>query len=460
MKITNRLLGLLFTLFVLVACSADKDIFELPASNDNVMTTCKMRFEGGLNEYGEATRSGSYQWKDGDKLYIKFQNGDVNVNGYAIYSSESDEWNVSYAGSIASGVEAKCLVYYFADATPEGSFSVKLGATSAIYEALDATYILSSGELALNAILQPKCSRLRFVSAKEENIILMGIKCYSCFDLTKNNIEESYTLYALDSLISLKTKNNGSEHSTDYIYILPPLEEDSLYLFNKETENNIYIYVKQYPKELQTNISSGYMTIPSSKLNKGWYIKNNDFAYSFFAQEAFVNKPSNRIVDMGLSVKWACVNLPGNDENGDYYMWGDTYDCRKRSDDDYYSSSTLSIAGYASYDAATKLWGTNWRMPSQTEVNELYNNCYVKSGKMQGISGYYFVSKKNRNVLFLPAAGRYYYSSSWSLSSSGYMYYWTCNPYSSSGAYYFSHSNSSATLGKYYACPIRPVYVK
>ena len=82
-------------------------------------------------------------------------------------------------------------------------------------------------------------------------------------------------------------------------------------------------------------------------------------------------------VDLGLTVNWADMNLGAEmpADVGFYYAFGEvepkeSYDeeSQKFKDSDaqitdYYKVGTSDIAGNASYDAAAKNWGKNWRMP-------------------------------------------------------------------------------------------------
>ena len=100
-------------------------------------------------------------------------------------------------------------------------------------------------------------------------------------------------------------------------------------------------------------------------------------------------------VDLGLSVKWATLNIGAGDPSdcGDYYAWGET---ETKSD---YSWSTYkwcngsyntltkynSNGSYGTVDNKTSLdpvddvahvkWGGNWRMPTNAEIDELRTNC-------------------------------------------------------------------------------------
>jgi len=121
-------------------------------------------------------------------------------------------------------------------------------------------------------------------------------------------------------------------------------------------------------------------------------------------------------VDLGLSVMWATCNLGAStpEEIGNYYAWNETTPYNEWTWSNYnYSFNPCSPDNILSsrYDAVTKNWGENWRMPTLTEIQELIKpeNCdwtWVDNVNGTGISGYNVTSKKNGNILFIPA-GKY-----------------------------------------------------
>ncbi len=81
-------------------------------------------------------------------------------------------------------------------------------------------------------------------------------------------------------------------------------------------------------------------------------------------------------------------------------------------------------------DTATNLWGSNWRMPTKAEFENLLSNCNVAWTTVNGKSGRKFTGKGAyaSNSVFLPAAfeqGRYgaYWSSTPTPDNSGYDLY-------------------------------------
>lgn len=149
------------------------------------------------------------------------------------------------------------------------------------------------------------------------------------------------------------------------------------------------------------------------------------------------------MIDLGLPSgnKWACCNIGASlpSEYGNYYAWGETapkdvYDWSTykwyksdNNDSGYTKYCTVSYNGYNGFvdnkteldledDAATANWGSGWRMPSLTQIQELIDNCTSEWTTINGVNGRLFKSKKNSASLFLPAAG---YRGGSSLSHAG-----------------------------------------
>ena len=148
-------------------------------------------------------------------------------------------------------------------------------------------------------------------------------------------------------------------------------------------------------------------------------------------------------VDLGLSVKWANMNVGAKKASdfGTYFAWGET------KAKDYYSWNTYAwsrgnsqfLTKYSTTDKRTQLapvddaahvnWGNEWRMPTVAEFEELVNpaNCTWKWVTKDGVNGYKVTSKKTGNSIFLPITGFRFYSEVQFRAINGY--YWTSSVY-------------------------------
>lgn len=141
--------------------------------------------------------------------------------------------------------------------------------------------------------------------------------------------------------------------------------------------------------------------------------------------QGFVN--GHEYVDLGLSVKWATCNvgaaLPS--DFGDYYAWGET--TSKREYDRYnsvtYEKHIFDIAGNFLYDVARAKWGGGWRLPTETEMQELVDKCDWEWITINGNRVCKVTSRVNGESIFLPAAGLYEFELMFGVDIG---YYWSC----------------------------------
>lgn len=109
-------------------------------------------------------------------------------------------------------------------------------------------------------------------------------------------------------------------------------------------------------------------------------------------------------VDLGLSVKWADMNV-GATSATDYgllYGWGNTDVVDP--DDNLFDESPDTISGDSRYDIATAKWGGKWRMPLLSEWRELIDKCTWVLKQTEDRM-YYQVTGPNGNSIDLGADG-------------------------------------------------------
>ena len=199
-------------------------------------------------------------------------------------------------------------------------------------------------------------------------------------------------------------------------------------------------------------------------------------------------------VDLGLSVKWANMNVGASSESdfGKYFAWGETtgYDssdghsfgwanyslcggsnttmtkyCNKEGYGTVDNKTTLEAAD----DAATANWGSPWRMPTKAEMQELAD---TKSNTAEytwelttvdGHKGYRITRNSTGANIFLPASGNYG-GSLYDQNSFGY--YWSSSLDEESGSnpsnsYYLGTNNTNAGVynwnSRYLGLSVRPV---
>ena len=189
-------------------------------------------------------------------------------------------------------------------------------------------------------------------------------------------------------------------------------------------------------------------------------------------------------VDLGLpsGTLWATCNVGANapEEYGDYFAWGETqpketynwntYQYCNGSPNmltKYCNNSDYGYNGFTDTltvlvpedDAAAANWGANWRMPTQAEWQELYQNTTKTWTTQNGVNGRLFTAS-NGNSLFIPAAGDFWGTE---LSGDGYWgNYWSSslnleNPASAWGFYFNSDNCVENNRGHCCGLSVRPV---
>lgn len=185
------------------------------------------------------------------------------------------------------------------------------------------------------------------------------------------------------------------------------------------------LYLKKY------DTHSGYVSGKTS-ISKPYVascVSDDDCHFS----EAFVHDNGHEYVDLDLAsgMLWAKCNVGASSESdyGGWFQFGQT-ELRSDYENSYWStapfnggSSSYDSAYFSAhmdefldggvlrpeYDAAAVNMGGDWRMPTVTEFNELYNGTdrqWVTDFNGSGKNGMKFTSKKDSSkYIFIPAAG-------------------------------------------------------
>ena len=145
-----------------------------------------------------------------------------------------------------------------------------------------------------------------------------------------------------------------------------------------------------------------------------------------------INANGHSYVDLGLpsGTLWATMNVGAKTETdyGDYFMWGSTTPNTNTTcdwtnapfnngssdyDEEYFNSvkNTVCPNGILAkeYDTASHIMGGDWRMPTQTECQELVDNTnseWVENFHGSSVNGRKFASKTDTSkYIFIPASG-------------------------------------------------------
>ena len=183
-----------------------------------------------------------------------------------------------------------------------------------------------------------------------------------------------------------------------------------------------------------------------------------------FEVKSFTTDSSFIGVDLGLpsGLKWATCNIGAAtpEDYGNYYAWGETVTKGEYTEQNSvtYGQEISDFSGNAQYDAARANWGGTWRMPTQTEMQELIDNCTWTWTTLNNVNGY-TVTGPNGNSIFLPAVGAYNGSSHYDVGERSL--YWSSTPEGDTsiadGLYFDSGGHGVCVSVRYYGGTVRPV---
>lgn len=228
-------------------------------------------------------------------------------------------------------------------------------------------------------------------------------------------------------------------------------------------------------------------TTKSLTINRG-EIKRVSLKESSMSKDASIIIDGHRFVDLGLSsgILWADMNIGAKEETdpGEYYAFGELETKSKYTQDSYKFYKDGSYSKYnadkttldAEDDVVTQKWGSKFRMPTVSELEELNSNCswsYTTRVNSSGNTVHGSEVKDNSTgaTIFIPESG---YKDGTSLKDSSYGYLLastisTVSPYNDAYYFYFyllpanpkEYHHSAGTkyiYPRYFGYPIRAVY--
>ena len=168
-------------------------------------------------------------------------------------------------------------------------------------------------------------------------------------------------------------------------------------------------------------------------------------------------------VDLGLpsGTKWATCNLGATkpEDCGNYYAWGEVSPKTSFSSTNYTTAAkqinTYSIAGTV-YDPATVLLGSDWRMPTDSQMQELHDNCSLDCLE-EGLR----VIGPNGNSILIPMSG--FINENQFKYKGEYGFLWVSNRYYGSTWWWSNQHTDEEDPNewpeRYMGVCVRPVYV-
>lgn len=214
----------------------------------------------------------SYEPNDNDLLVLSFyKSGDQFVKGYARYNVSTQQWKLSYLGSLANCSNEKCQLVYIGNnpTFDESQRIASFSAESALFECKNGTYDFIGGDVSLYATLSPITSRVRFKGNKKSELEMRGFGTYNKFTLSDWQFGQVYCLDPIPCNVS----DSSEGCITPYYYIYSQKSGD--YGFTKcnkfwiKDGNSVYLWKKK-TSEILTEGASGLINLPSIDAN-GWF---------------------------------------------------------------------------------------------------------------------------------------------------------------------------------------------
>ena len=246
------------------------------------------------------------------------------------------------------------------------------------------------------------------------------------YDLSNEDVFISTTATSTTLTIGLNNVSTTDDNKVLTIYaMLAPLDLS-------DSEITIIVAGTKYQSFTATingkDMQAGKAYSYAATFKSGTNINGSDVEWDDNGEEIVIEY---EFVDLGLSVNWATFNVGATapEEYGDYFAWGELETKTEYSWSNYKyclgTSKTLTkyctltdFSSDGNIDSITTLyidddvahikWKENWRMPTQSEFKELWDNCTWVWTTQNGINGYKITSNKTgytNSSIFLPAAG-------------------------------------------------------
>jgi len=429
------------------------DVKEEPVETQDSVFTYDMVFDCDITSYDGTTRAAAANdWENGDVVYLQLYNGGSWASAKAEYISSSKKWRVTCEKALIEASNAYCYAYYFEGVNPEFKSSwITYDYMTEAYYTQSGKYTYTSNSIYVSATMQPQGCRLRFKGTVGTKIRIHNSSYYYYFNTG------SFFFNGRSGSIILTVNSNGY---TDYFVVYRNNELSNFFLQNLTTGDG---FTRYFDSNTLKEGESGYFTIPTTSNLRGWTRTIVPTGSSNGHDYVDLGLPSGRV--------WATCNVGASkpEEFGGYYAWGETEEKSSYDWSNYaYCSGSKEtcysigndIAGYSQYDVARAKWGGNsWRMPNESQVQELIDNCTMSWILFNGKNGI-LVKGPNGNSIFLPAAG---YKSGTNYDEGSFGAYWASTPSSSSisGARYLLFAKDNwwiTTEDRCLGFTVRPVY--
>ena len=432
----KTLAALLMVGAAFAACSSSDDsIAEQQPTNPTEPQVYTMTIEATKSTGDDATTRGlllngktlNVKWNEGEKVDVLQYIGDNKraLRG-TLTATASDGGTTTLTGTVSDVDENEELEFYLHgyDRSYKGQTGVLLKPATGTDNSIETNYdygiaSVEKGGFSINGSTVSVPGGVTFTS--EQAIIKFSfVDAITTMPFTVSSLSISGTFQS--------QANQNVELS--YNWLTGVMENGTLTVEPTTPASSFYVALKAGFSDTYGNLSLN--AVGQNSINYTYEKSNVTLERGQFYEITVKMHPIVTVeaVDLGLSVKWAPMNVGATTETdrGFYFAWAGTtgyaYESGHNFSEEnapysYYNTYSKYIGSddytalQAEDDAATANWGGSWRMPTKAEWEELKNNCtaeWKENYKGSGINGILFTSTKDGftdKSIFLPANGHY-----------------------------------------------------
>ena len=276
-------------------------------------------------------------------------------------------------------------------------------------------------------------------------------------DSSGNKGEDRGFIGVPKSVVSVLDIKQGSELPMEYKYGGVSVEGGKTYdiNFNNVTLPNGSYIVPSYEDYTKTEKTITYEYVDLGLKSGTLWAKCNigtttETDYGVFFSWGDTSGISGSLVGKYSDENYSWATAPFNNGSSDY-------------DETYFNSvkDTVCPNGILSkeYDTATQIMGSDWRMPTKVEFEELLSgttNEWVTDYNGTGVNGRKFTAS-NGNSIFIPAAGHCYSGSVYNVGRNGYVWSSSLNTSNPNNAWGLNFGSGDCYMSYSYRCYGRSV---
>ncbi|MCR5820366.1 MAG: SUMF1/EgtB/PvdO family nonheme iron enzyme [Bacteroidaceae bacterium] len=283
----------LFPIFILfglmISCSDEESI--IPNQNEE-NKTLRLCFNASPPTFDSLSTRAVLEWPDSATLYIKFYGSSSGYTvGKGVYSKSSNEWTLTYTGTIEADKGLSCEVWYFENIDNENVSLSPFSPFTCVYNDSTAEYLLNDGTMNINAHLRPESARMKFQGTPGTELKLSGWPRHSSFNSTTYSFSDTEAAFDLTV---------GADGYTQYVYA--DISDKSVVDLDLEV-NSKDVYSRVFTAGIIQNCKTYSITVPNDD-SKNWShsqrfftVNNNGKAVTFK-----MNKVEGGTFQMGSAI--------------------------------------------------------------------------------------------------------------------------------------------------------------